>query len=270
MLFYPQEVMVLFVDYDFAMTPTRVITSYRLLTSPVGVIHRRKYRNCWGIALKAGGQTCYRQGQRQLLSDKNHVILLPKGAEYEWTCTEPGECIIIDFEALETDRTIRSVEINDESFILASFAKMEKCLTLEHPAGRLEAMQLLYGILLFLAKSANTLYVPKTKQKVLAPAMDHILENYADPGICNDRLAALCGISTVYFRKTFESVYGTSPIRYLHELRINKAKSILSGDYSSIGQVAQSVGYSSVYHFSKMFRLYTGVSPSSYAGNAEK
>ena len=74
-------------------------------------------------------------------------------------------------------------------------------------------------------------------------------------------------MSTVYFRKTFMSVYGTSPIKYLNNLRINKAKAILMSDYDSIEQVALSVGYNSIYHFSKKFKLYTGRSPTEYVKN---
>ena len=142
---------------------------------------------------------------------------------------------------------------------------MERCLTLDDPLSQLAAMQQLYGILLFLAKAANKKYIPKDKRHRLAPAIDYMKENYFDPQITNDYLATLCDMSTVYFRKTFEAVYGCSPIRYLHELRINKAKSILTGDYDSIGQIAESVGYNSVYHFSKMFRKYTKQSPTQFA-----
>ena len=72
-------------------------------------------------------------------------------------------------------------------------------------------------------------------------------------------------MSTVYFRRTFTSVYGISPIKYLHNFRIEKAKAILKSDYDTIEQVALSVGYNSIYHFSKMFKLYTGKSPLEYA-----
>ena len=248
-----------------SVAPTRVISSYKLLNSPVGMVTRRKSRNCWGIALKAGGKTVYYQDGKEILSDKNHVVRLPRGALYEWVCHEAGECLIIDFDAPEGSHTIRSVEIEDNSFFHAAFAQLETCMTREYPLGHLEAMEQLYRVLVFLTKAETTRLTHKDKRHILAPAVSHMLENYADPGITNDVLASLCRISTVYFRKTFESVYGTAPIRYLHELRIHKAKAILSGDFGSIGQVAESVGYSSVYHFSKMFKLYTGTSPSAYA-----
>ena len=38
--------------------------------------------------------------------------------------------------------------------------------------------------------------------------MDCIAERYYDSTVTNTTLAALCGISTVYFRKVFETVYG--------------------------------------------------------------
>lgn len=69
----------------------------------------------------------------------------------------------------------------------------------------------------------------------------------------------------MYFRKVFTRVYGESPIKYLRTVRIKKAKELLIGDDASIGRIAEMTGYSSVYTFSKMFKLETGVSPTEYA-----
>ena len=255
----------MFIDYGSELITIRGISSYRLLSSPIDVITKQRQRKCWGIALKVTGKTFYMQDGKQILSDKNHVMILPKGACYEWTCVEQGECILIDFDALEEGSEIRSVEVADNGFILTAFAKLERSMSANDPASRLESMQLLYGLLAMLAKAANKKYVQKDKQHLLQPALEYITENYSDASIRNAQLAQICGLSTVYFRKTFETVFGSPPIRYLHELRIQKAKAILSGDYDSISQVAESVGYGSVYHFSKMFRSYTGQSPSDYA-----
>ena len=59
-------------------------------------------------------------------------------------------------------------------------------------------------------------------------------------------------------------------MKYLHNFRIQKAKAILRSDYESIEQVARSVGYNSIYHFSKMFKEYTGKSPTEYAKQNKK
>ena len=51
---------------------------------------------------------------------------------------------------------------------------------------------------------------------------------------------------------------------YLTELRINKAKELLSGDDLSVQDVAEMVGYQDLKYFSKLFKRITGVSPSDY------
>jgi ABC-type lipoprotein export system ATPase subunit len=49
------------------------------------------------------------------------------------------------------------------------------------------------------------------------------------------------------------------------KVALEKAKAILKSDYDTIEQVALSVGYNSIYHFSRMFKQYTGINPSEYA-----
>ena len=143
-------------------------------------------------------------------------------------------------------------------------------MTLKNPGWREAALGELYNILAQLRRGGNRQYAPISRHQLLTPAVEYMTEYYSDPGVTNDLLAAHCGISTVYFRKIFESVYQTSPIRYLQQLRMEKAKSMLSSDFESISQVAESVGYNSIFHFSKMFRQYTGMSPSDYAKSSSR
>ncbi len=57
---------------------------------------------------------------------------------------------------------------------------------------------------------------------------------------------------------------GISPINYIQQLRIKKAKEMLKSDYSKISLIAETVGYSNIYHFSKTFKQITGYSPTEY------
>lgn len=254
----------MFINTIPAITITNVFSVNRILTSPVGITTKRFNRKQWALVIKSKGKTYYTINGKEILSDYYHPALLPKGCTYSWKCVDAGECIIIEFDATETFDEIFSFEVSDSNYILDTFSKIEKIMNSKSPNAKLETTYLLYGILIFMLKSSKKDYVPRQKQQLIEPAINYIAENYPNCNLNNDFLAKVCGMSTVYFRKTFEKSYGTSPIKYLHDFRMRKAKSILHSDFESIGQVAESVGYSNIYHFSKMFKKYTGLSPSEY------
>ena len=58
---------------------------------------------------------------------------------------------------------------------------------------------------------------------------------------------------------------------YVTKVRIENAMQILeSGEYETISKVAQAVGFADVYHFSKIFKKHTGVSPKNYVKREPK
>lgn len=251
------------------ITVTNVVSTIRLLNSPINTKLVRSNRERWAIALKREGKTFYSVNGKEILSDKTHPVILPKGSCYSLKCIEAGECILFEFDATDSFDEIIQFNISDNSYLINTFIKIEKLLNTQSHSHQLECKLLLYGALNFLNKSLEKEYLPKEKYNLLKPAADYIAENYYK-SISNDFLAELCSISTVYFRKTFEKAYGISPIKYLHNIRINKAKSILLSDYESISQVAESVGYNSIYNFSKMFKQYTGKGPTEYKKTSRK
>lgn len=252
------------------ITPTRITVAYRLTRQKNNETYYKASRERWGIAFKTSGMTHYQQDGRTFLSDSRHVVLLPKGSCYSWKCEEPGECLIVNFDALETGTDICSIEVGNDLFLKNAFAKIEAFLSSNDPAGHFGAMQQLYGILHFLSNSLNKKYIPHSQKQILTPAVEYMDQNYADPGIRNEVLASLCGISVIYFRKCFKNVYGMAPMQYVHNLRLNKAKSLLLSASISIAEIAENTGYSNRYHFSKMFKLYTGVSPTDYIKSARQ
>lgn len=247
---------------DFDITVRRVFAANRLYNYASENEIYQKNRKRWAVALKNTGVTYYRVNGRQIRSDKNHPVILPGGSNYSWKCVEEGECLLIDFDAPERSAQLYSFEVADSSFIVREFYAIQRLLAADAPTAMLEAKHRLYGVLVQLIKTTE--YVPKEKKDQLQPAVRYMLTHYDDPDVTNERLAQLCGISTVYFRKSFEKAYGLSPIRYLHQYRMQKAKDLLLSDYGTITQVAESTGYTSVYHFSKMFRKYTGMSPTDF------
>ena len=80
-------------------------------------------------------------------------------------------------------------------------------------------------------------------------------------------LEALCrisGYSPSRLSAVYKSRFGISPINDLINIRMEQAKRLLIYSSSSVGEVAEEVGFSSIYYFSKLFKRREGVSPQEY------
>lgn len=94
--------------------------------------------------------------------------------------------------------------------------------------------------------------------------INYLNENY-DKKISLEQIAHNMYLSPVYISKIFKEETGESPINYLIKIRLEKAKEILNNNESgSIKSIANQVGYDDVYHFSKLFKKYYGISPLYY------
>lgn len=100
------------------------------------------------------------------------------------------------------------------------------------------------------------------KKYVVEQIINYFEDHYAEK-ISLDRIAENMYLSPFYISKIFKSETGDTPIRHLINIRLEKAKELLeNGWQGSIQEVASSVGYDDVYHFSKLFKKKYGVSPS--------
>lgn len=241
---------------------TKIHSATTMYTSG-GTRIKRGERPCWAIVHKFEGETVYVSGQKHYVSDWTHPVVLPKGCAYEWTCTRSGHYFIIEFEAEGTYTEPLSCFTEESERIHALCRALEQKRLSKHPLRGAESIRDTYSILLLLLEESNKKYLSGEKKQKLLPALDYMTEHYNQP-LSNDMLAELCGISTVYFRKLFTQLYGTSPISYMHTLRIKKAKEMLRSDFGSIGDLALSLGYKSIYDFSRAFKRHTGISPTEY------
>jgi len=82
-------------------------------------------------------------------------------------------------------------------------------------------------------------------------------------------LAEETGMSPSAFHHHFKEVTDTSPLQYLKQIRLHKARMMLTQDGYNISRAAAAVGYNSVSQFSREFKRFFKRNPSSLltAGN---
>jgi len=98
--------------------------------------------------------------------------------------------------------------------------------------------------------------------------MGYMQMHYADRIIVSDiSRAGKVGNSTCH--SLFRKFLGTSPMKYLLDLRMEKAISLLETTDASIAEIAEKTGFASPSYFSECFREKYALSPSVYRNHAK-
>lgn len=77
-------------------------------------------------------------------------------------------------------------------------------------------------------------------------------------------LAAGAGVHPVHVSRAFRRAFGTSPGRYVREIRIERAKQLLEHASLSISQIAAALGFTDQSHLTRTFQRITGTTPAAY------
>lgn len=132
-----------------------------------------------------------------------------------------------------------------------------------------EKMSLLYCILDDAVSSRHTAYLQNSARNKIEEAMALISASSGE-GITVESLARHAGMSEVYFRKLFKSIVGVSPVRYIVDRRIARAKELLELDYLTLDDVSERCGFSSLSYFCRVFKENVGMTPGEFRNNTLK
>jgi AraC-like DNA-binding protein len=224
-------------------------------------------RQCYALTVKKEGRTIYQSldGNRHV-SDQNNILLLKKGISYSYTFEELGECIMVEFDGLlpDTIPDISSFRIDVNPAIADILEKMEIEWTFKRTAYRSSCMSSLYQILAILERNEKANNIPLRYYKLIQPAVEYMAQKYMDQRLDNDVLAKQANMSTSYFRKLFKKIFTITPMQYLQDMRIGKVKELLLTERLSVSEVADMVGFSSLYYFDYVFKKETGMTPTEF------
>lgn len=102
---------------------------------------------------------------------------------------------------------------------------------------------------------------------VVEQAKQYIAENFSRE-LSLEEMAREVGISPYYLSKLFKESEGTGYIEYTTKLRMDYAKEQLSGTDRSIKEICHDAGYQDPNYFSRIFKKWTGMTPTEYRGGA--
>ena len=109
----------------------------------------------------------------------------------------------------------------------------------------------------------ETLIENKDTKKSLANVAKYIRENYEED-ITLQHIADKFFLSREHLSRKFKQEFGQTITDYVTEVRVNKAKELLSKSTYKIYEVAYLVGYQDEKYFSKVFKKMVNVTPNEF------
>lgn len=99
--------------------------------------------------------------------------------------------------------------------------------------------------------------------------MQYIEENISEK-ISLEQLSKEANMSKFHFCRFFYRHAGLSPIKFLNQVRIEKAKEYLQKERITVSEVSHQVGFNDLGTFIRQFKKLTGLTPSAYQESCRK
>jgi len=105
--------------------------------------------------------------------------------------------------------------------------------------------------------------------RFIAKARFRMRETIENPIAINQLLEEI-PMSYSKFRQAFKKVTGQSPNQYYLNIRLNKAKELLTSTSLNVNEIAGHTGFESIFYFSKLFKKKNGISPRDFRNEMQK
>ena len=228
------------------------------VNSPKGRTAETKNRPTYGLSFCINGQITYTHHGERYVSTPNTAVLLPKGETYSLTGNKDGIFPVINFDCIGLQCTdIVVFPLQNPELFYRDYQKLTELFLF--PDKQLDIYITFYSMLKRIVREQ----IPQSY--ALHLALKYIENHISNPKLSNSLIAQNSHISEVYFRKLFSEKYHISPKQYILDIRIQKAKQLLTDSSLSVSSISEKCGFSSVYTFSRCFKEKTGMSPTEYA-----
>ncbi len=104
----------------------------------------------------------------------------------------------------------------------------------------------------------------------LERVMGEIAEHFFDPGYCLDDLVEATKVGVHYLKVVFRREISLTPWGFIRECRLEMAARLLRDTSVSVPDVCILIGYTSISHFRRIFRRWSGLRPGDYRAHARR
>ena len=212
------------------------------------------------LAFRLRGKSTLTVSGRQCVADEKSVIYIPAGVDFSRVGGNE-ELIVLHLECHgENDQEITILHADG---VEEQFEKLLSDWETGGVGARNRCLSRFYRILETVEKAKQLSQA--LPPEAIAEGVTYLQEHYRDSDLTVSRLASLCHVSEVYFRRVYHECFGISPWQRILELRFSYARTLLQSGYYTVKEIANLAGFSDVKYFRTAFGKRFGCTPTEYA-----
>jgi AraC-like DNA-binding protein len=160
---------------------------------------------------------------------------------------------------------LEGLERGADAFLAKPFDLEELHMVIEN---LIQSRQRLKGKYSGAQQQADKVTSPEVKgndELLMERIMKSVNKNLSNSDFNVDMLTQEVGISRAQLHRKMKELTGISTSEFIRNIRLEQAARLLREQKVNVTQVAYTVGFSNLAHFSTIFRKHFGISPSEYA-----
>lgn len=256
---------------------------YRVHTGPVIETPHPEGRNDYQLLYIASGKGYFyfKDSETETEVTKGNMVLFrPKEPQvYRYYASDKTEVYWVHFTGWKVEEYLERYELPKDSNVFFTGVTPDYPWIYKQIIRELQLQRVNYEdmISLYMHHILLTInrYIKEGRQTThntitdIERAVHYFNENY-NKNISIEQYANEHLMSVNWFIHSFKSVMKVPPMQYIVSLRITVAKGYLENSNKNITEIAQEVGYDNALYFSRLFKKYTGYSPSKYKKTVKK
>ncbi len=232
------------------------------------IVHHANYY-LFALEIPLEGNITIREREQKITVKPGEAGVIHPGEDSELCCNPSPLCrkLAILFTGTQLPGILASTGIStklklippDFKHFLGLVLRIETLLLSKDPSAIPELSGLALQILMLFRDR-----FPQSRHQELTSRAADLLRNNLANSIQISTIAETLNISTATLCRLFQEHYGRSPKEYFQEIRLERARNLLTATNSSIKQIALQTGFQSPSFFTKTFRAFTGFAPAQW------
>ena len=249
---------------DLCINEVNLVNKYVAQKSEYPMQNNGRY--CHALLYTIEGTEKYVFKDKVVDAVPDSVTFIPKGEEYSIELLgEVSSVIAFDFELSDNMELLRPfcIKLHKNPNIRTYFQNAETVWKSKKRETEVKCKAYFYDIIASLIKDEENYLGSKERHKI-ADATEYLHSHYLENSFKISSLSAISNMSPKYFETLFFKEYKMTPKEYVIMLKMEFAKELLLGEKVTVASVSEKLGYSDIYHFSKIFKLKTGYTPTEF------